>query len=313
MPLAEDLINSQAAEALIRWEVHVTTAVEEAVEQAVAEFGPTVEAIQSAYDAVVDVIGEAVAAAYRVGYAIAAAAARITGAPQPPPGRRPRRPRRPGQPRRPVRGGRRPSPPPAVPDTQGRVREVTTRAVTEIREGADPQETMRRTTTALSSTGTTAVNESAAQGSLAYARQVGAAGLVWVAERDACVHCLSLAGQTTTSGEFDPDATLADGPLRWRHFTGLPPRHPHCRCRTIAWMGEDDDVPTALTREAQRSIIRGWSLPSESGPARLRAAERLLRQGTVLPRSVERYGRQAVRAGEFPRGRTPPTTQRDAA
>lgn len=192
-------------------------------------------------------------------------------------------------------------------DIPGQVTQVITTGAARIDQGADPAETVQHTTAALRGVGTTAVNQGAAAGGQQVAAALGAPGLVWVSERDACVHCLGLAGQVTTSNSFDGDITFGDKALAWSGFTGLPPRHPHCRCRPIPWAGEGDTVPEALQREAQRSIVRGWSLPTESNPARIRATQRLLNSGTVLPRSVERYGRDAVRAGQFPRGRTPPT------
>lgn len=157
------------------------------------------------------------------------------------------------------------------------------------------------------------VNDAAAAGSETVADRAGAQGLVWVAERDACLTCQALSGQTVRIGEkFPPGLTFADRPLKWRRFTGRPPRHPHCRCRVQPWHGEQS-VVASLQREARRSVVRGFSLPSESNAARLRAARRVLGRGAALPRSVEAYGRGAVASGRFPRGRNVPTGRRPAA
>lgn len=107
---------------------------------------------------------------------------------------------------------------------------------------------------------------------------------VWHPERDACVRCLNRAG------EIDPDE--------------IPPEHPFCRC--TLWVLERESgarVADGLRREAERSILRGWSRPSESEAVRIEAARKLLAKGTDLPKSVQAYARRAIKAGEFPRGR----------
>lgn len=153
------------------------------------------------------------------------------------------------------------------------------------------------------------------------------ARLLWVAEPDACVVCLALSGHLAdpSTGEwFDEEATFGkpgsamrvwpfDMPLKG------PPRHPHCRCVPELWFGPallpggpadtslynapalsaTVDLPAALRREAKRSVLYGWSLPSESGTVRLKAAELLLAKGAGLPKSVEDRARKAVKAGKF--------------
>lgn len=123
---------------------------------------------------------------------------------------------------------------------------------------------------------------------------------VWVAERDACVNCTAYAG-VTSGGDVFPvgltygtKAVTPPGPL-----TG-PPLHPHCRCSIELIDATNTAIPDALKREAKRSILRGFSLPSESEPARLRAADRLLSQMPGMPKTVEQYAERAVRRGRFP-------------
>lgn len=301
MALADEVIDEQAADVLISWEVYVATATANAVDEAVGVLGYTAQALRRAYEAVVAVVGEAAAAAWQVGRAIAAQAWQLVSSQRP--GRRPSR----------RRAVRRPQTTTVGVDYEQQADTVVATGVRRLDSGEDPQQVIADTKAAFARLGTSTVNQAAAAGSEQAAALLGAPGVVWVAERDACVHCLGLAGRVSATGRFDGAHTFGDKPLAWRGFTGRPPRHPNCRCRVIPWAGENDLVPAALRREAERSIVRGWSLPSESEAARLRAAERLLRRGTGLPRSVARYGRDAVRAGRFPRGRDVPQFQSQAA
>lgn len=148
-------------------------------------------------------------------------------------------------------------------------------------------------------------NRSANDGVTAVADELDAER-IWVAERDACVHCLGLAGEVSVNGVFDATQTYATKPLAVWPGPDLtaPPRHPRCRCGTQLWLGSEtpDGVPdmrAVLKREADRSILTGWRLPSESERVRLGAAERLLAAGTKLPASVQARAREAVRRGEF--------------
>lgn len=153
------------------------------------------------------------------------------------------------------------------------------------------------------------------------------ARLLWVAEPDACVVCLALSGHLAdpSTGEwFDEEATFGkpgSAPAVWPPDEPLdsPPRHPNCRCIMEIWhgaavpaggaeetalynrpgIGARVDLPAALRREAKRSIVYGWSVPSESGVVRLEAASRLLAHGAGLPKSVEARGRAAVKSGKF--------------
>lgn len=141
------------------------------------------------------------------------------------------------------------------------------------------------------------------------------AQLLWIAEPDACATCLALSGEVVDIGdEFDITATFAKKTIAWVPEGGLigPPRHPGCRCRTSLWFGHDGpglSMPDALRREAQRSILRGTRLPSESETARLDAADRLLHRIAVngsrsyawqVPKSVKERASRAVKRGHFP-------------
>lgn len=134
---------------------------------------------------------------------------------------------------------------------------------------------------------------------------------VWVAEYNACVRCQAYAGQTTTVAgnfpggqSFDPQQADTDAdPLH------SPPLHPHCRCRIAlwseAWPVRGESLPSLLTRQAREAVGRGWSLPSESPAARLRAARRLLDDGDDVPSAVAQAARRALRERRFPyRART---------
>ncbi|MFB9924867.1 hypothetical protein ACFORO_25865 [Amycolatopsis halotolerans] len=72
------------------------------------------------------------------------------------------------------------------------------------------------------------------------------------------------------------------------------------------------DLPSALRREAERSVLRGDALPSESENVRLQAADRLLARigsaknsrspsGWRVPASVKQRAERAVKRGAFTR------------
>lgn len=148
-----------------------------------------------------------------------------------------------------------------------------------------------------------AVNRASAMGAAHVASELQA-GLLWVAERDACVHCLAYSGRVAKSGEkFPGGLTFADKPLS-KEPLRFPPLHPNCRCRVTPWSGSksgvgDVEMPEALAREARRSILRGDARDSEPDRVRVEAARRLLARGSGLPRSVETKARRAVKAGSF--------------
>jgi hypothetical protein len=155
------------------------------------------------------------------------------------------------------------------------------------------------------------VGQAVNEGLVAGIRAVGGQKL-WVAERDACVSCAAYAGLIADVGDDYPGGLSWDPQQRGRtEPLQAPPLHPNCRCRVVAWKdawaGEGvPSLPEALRREARRSIARGWSLPTESNAARIRAARELLRTGAGLPKSVEEFAALAVRAGRF-QNRTVPT------
>lgn len=128
---------------------------------------------------------------------------------------------------------------------------------------------------------------------------------IWVPERDACVHCLAYAGKARSSKGFPGGLTYGDKPLHIQMVEN-PPLHPNCRCELRIVSKTNKDVQLGLIREAQRSIVRGFSLESEPQGLRLRATQRLLTKGVNLPESVKKYGQRSVNAGEYPRGRSVP-------
>lgn len=167
-----------------------------------------------------------------------------------------------------------------------------------------------------------AVNRAAATSVRATAARLGAE-LLWISERDACVVCLALAGHTANprSGDgFDEFATFGPHrpPVPWPPGQPLlcPPRHPHCHCQIVVWLGSasgQPDLPASLRHEAKRSVLRGFSRPSESHTIRIAAARKLLAAGSAdMPKSVRAYAAHAVERGRFPTRDVPywhPTTR----
>lgn len=151
---------------------------------------------------------------------------------------------------------------------------------------------------------TRTVNEAVNEGITEQIRRAGAQKM-WVSERDSCVTCAAYAGLVVDVDADFPGGLSWDPTQRGRtEPVKTPPRHPNCRCRVAAWKDEwaqpgVPSMPEALRREAWRSIARGWSLPTESNAARIRAARELLRTGVRLPKSVLEFAGDAVRAGRF--------------
>ena len=128
--------------------------------------------------------------------------------------------------------------------------------------------------------------------------------LVWVAERNACLHCLAYQGHVIApGGSFPRGLTYGDTPLKpWGLLVG-PPLHPHCRCQLELTELQPGQLDTALAREAARSVARGFT-DFASEPATYRAADRLVRGVTglstvKLPRSVLERTARNLAAGRF--------------
>ncbi len=144
---------------------------------------------------------------------------------------------------------------------------------------------------------TTLTNGAANAGSTAVADAAGVP-TVWVAETNACVTCLAYSGRVAKPGKLFP-AGLSYGPRSTVAApVEYPPAHPNCRC-TVEPLNSQE-YADALRREADRSVLRGFSLSSESMKTRIEAAERLLRTDVDAPKSVIAYAQRAVRAGRFP-------------
>lgn len=198
-------------------------------------------------------------------------------------------------------------PPAVLPQVAAPVQRAVARSVAEL--GKKPaREVAKSTSDRLAGVGQGLVTRAVAAGGEVVARRQPDASVMWIAERDACLTCQRMSGHIMAPGRrFPASVTYGDKSLTWDKYDGFPPRHPHCRCRIRVVVSGMSAASAALQREARRSVVRGFSLATESNPARVRAADRLLRRGAGLPRSVEAYGRAAVAAGRFPRGRRVPT------
>lgn len=133
--------------------------------------------------------------------------------------------------------------------------------------------------------------------------------VVWVAERDACVRCLAHSGHYVEVGQPFPPG-LSYGRLSLDDVVGGPPLHPHCRCHLEVL--NDPAYAAALRREADRSVLRGYSLESEPMSVRVDAAKRLVESGVDAPKSVIAVATRAVKNGRFPTRTVPkakPPTQ----
>jgi len=294
MALRNALIGQEAADALVKWDDHVSAGVGNIINASVAQFGYSAQALLTSQTTVTGFIGSVLTNVFNVGTAIAGGAFQLIT------GRRPTV-------RRAGLNVRELPPTPAVTYVQ-RVDQTVALAVASLEQQPDQsQRIVDRARDDMRAIASSEVNSTAARASEVTARALGAQGVVWVAERDACVNCIALSGQVATFGQpFDGSLTWGDKPLAWSGFSGKPPRHPHCRCRLVPWDG-GQETPDALKREAERSVARGWSLPGESNAARIRALDRLLRQpGTRLPPSVVKRARAALAAGNFPQGRNFP-------
>lgn len=159
--------------------------------------------------------------------------------------------------------------------------------------------------TAAEGTSAWAVNRAVSAGTAAVAQLAGM-NVVWIAERNACLNCLAYSGQVVEPGRpFPPGLTFGDRPLKPLGPLLYPPLHPNCRCQldiTNLEPGQDD----SLVREAQRTVARGWS-EYASEPARRRAADALIRRGSLLPRSVLARAARDIASGSFSQRHRPRT------
>jgi hypothetical protein len=182
-----------------------------------------------------------------------------------------------------------------------RVSTMLTDARARLRAGEDPASvfpSVRATRGVLSGGVTSLVNEAHADGVTLAAKATGEE-MVLEPERDACVRCLAYAGQRSKDGTLPPRLTFG---TVYPSMPGVQkcPIHPHCRCRfRIVRQEAINDVSKALEREAKRSILRGYALPTESLGTRLKATESLLKQGSGMPKSVDAFARRALKAGEY--------------
>lgn len=142
---------------------------------------------------------------------------------------------------------------------------------------------------------TEAVNMAGNEGATAIA-DAAELPTVWVAETNACVRCLAYSGRVAAPGKNFPGGLTYGKPVGGEPLPH-PPLHPHCRC-TVEPL-QSREYAAALRREADRSVLRGFSLESESMGTRIDAAERLLRRSPDAPKSVIQYAESAVRRGEF--------------
>lgn len=126
--------------------------------------------------------------------------------------------------------------------------------------------------------------------------------LIWEPERNACVRCLKYAGRFRAAAEtfpagltFDPNAPKPNPKQR----VDGPPLHPNCRCE-LAVIPQSSAVAnaTALKREAERSVLKGWALDSESNAVRTRAAQQLLDSHVMAPKTVIAETRRRLRSGD---------------
>lgn len=144
---------------------------------------------------------------------------------------------------------------------------------------------------------------------------------MWIAERDACLHCLAYSGEVAAARQpypagltyyIDPSGNakpLKPYPVGSSIYS--PPLHPNCRCfqRPTPYLAGYPVMPwetrlytpaQALKREAARVVLRG-AAGVDSLPARLRATDALLAAGSSLPKSVRERAARAVRRGRYGR------------
>jgi hypothetical protein len=116
---------------------------------------------------------------------------------------------------------------------------------------------------------------------------------VLVPERDACLRCTSYAGSVCEpAGLFSVVRAFQDSVEPEVRV----PVHPWCRCqKKLVHRDDAERVADPLRREAERSVARFDALPSESDRARTEAAQRLIDQGSRLPKTVIARSAREVR------------------
>lgn len=146
-----------------------------------------------------------------------------------------------------------------------------------------------------------AINRGGNEGTTVVADEAGLP-TVWVAETNACVACLAYSGRSAKPGKAFPGGLTYGKRSYYPEAITTPPRHPHCRCTVEPLVAQE--YADALRREADRSVLRGFSLESESMTTRVDAAQRLLDKGVDAPKTVKAFSQRAVSEGKFPtRGR----------
>ena len=127
-------------------------------------------------------------------------------------------------------------------------------------------------------------------------------GRMWIAERNACLACLAYSGLIAPADENFPAALSFGARAAVWTISGPsgPPAHHSCRCHLQV---PDRGVSVGLRREASRSVVKGWS-GYDSLPARLKAAQRLIARGVILPPTVIQRAENEIKRGQF--GPLPP-------
>lgn len=119
--------------------------------------------------------------------------------------------------------------------------------------------------------------------------------VIWP-ENDACIHCQAYAGVSPDEdGMYPGGLTFGTKPIRTEPFESVP-LHNWCRCREELIADDDDRIPEALQREAQRSIATGNTQGSEK--QKLHAINVLLSLNKPLvPKTVLEKARKKQKAG----------------
>jgi len=124
----------------------------------------------------------------------------------------------------------------AIAEGQGQAAPTTpdgaTRAPVTV---ADPATELARFRRRMTAVAIAKIHQATSSATYSYARWLGL-DLVWVIRRDgkACAVCTAMRGQRARAGEkFTPPRGRGIPRRLWAGFQGLPPAHPHCRCRPV--------------------------------------------------------------------------------